>query len=256
MIINADSRQVYSALKVISARPVPEDGTCVPHLLYGHVGSEEDYSVGRWLKEARQALESHEAAIVVGGTGMYLNALFYGLAEIPPIPPEIKDAARRDLEEMGKEAFFARLAGLDPESRSLDRFNTARLLRAYEVLAATGKSISEWRKGQERRSPDEFRIISVEPERSALYAACDARFDRMMERGALEEVRALMAGGYGAGIAKTLGVAELMAHLEGRLALEEAVSLAKQKTRNYAKRQLTWFRHQLPDWAERRLSGN
>ena len=254
VLINADSQQVYKVLSVITARPSAQDEARVPHKLFGVMAPGEVCSVGRWLEmavaEIRAAWQAGQLPIVVGGTGMYLKALTEGLSPIPDVPAAVRTEARALFEELGAEAFREHLSTLDPES--VDRLEPAdrqRLIRAYEVTVATGKPFSAWR--QEPRQPAlpeaRFATVVLAPERDALYGAINARFDAMAEGGALDEVRALEEMALDAALPamKALGVPELAAHLRGEITLATAIEKAKTGSRNYAKRQLTWLRHQM-----------
>jgi tRNA dimethylallyltransferase len=255
-VVNADSMQLYADLRLLTARPSAGDEARAPHHLYGVADAAETWSVGRWLTAAREALagiaERGRTAIVVGGTGLYFRALTKGLADVPPTPEAVRSEARADYERMGEDAFRDRLAGRDPEAASrIAPGDRQRLLRAWEVVAATGVALHAW---QASTAPTlgegSYRALAIEPPREALYARCDLRLETMVRHGALDEVKALAARGLDPELPamKALGVRELRAHLEGRLSLAEAVALAQQETRRYAKRQGTWFRNQTPDW--------
>jgi len=262
-VVNADSMQVYRDLRVLTARPTPEDEARVPHRLYGVLDGAELCSAARWREMALAEIEMAAAAgrlpVVVGGTGLYLRALTEGLAEIPPVPDEVRAAARALHAEIGGAAFRERLAALDPAGAArLPPGDTQRLIRAYEVALATGQPLGAWldaarRGAQERRLDAEIATIVLQPPRGPLYEACDARLAAMVEQGgALEEVRALVARGLDPSlpVMKAVGVRELAACLAGTLPLAEAVARAQRETRRYAKRQTTWFRHQAPAGAK------
>jgi tRNA dimethylallyltransferase len=256
-VINADSQQVYRDWRILSARPTPEDEARAPHFLYGHVALEAEYSAGAWLRDLSEALERCRARdlrpIITGGTGLYFMALTEGLAPIPPIPPEIRANAEAELERLGLARLHAELARRDPASATaLDRANPVRVLRAWEVLEATGAGLAEWRRAT---APpllplDRTVAIALTPPRPWLHARCDARFDAMLEQGALDEAVDVMALGLDPSLPgmKALGAPELMAHLAGDLSLAEAATRAKTATRRYAKRQLTWVRNQMFRW--------
>lgn len=261
-VINADAMQVYRELRVLSARPDAAEEALAPHYLYGFVSAFEPFSVGRWLDAARAALEEVRAKgmlpIICGGTGLYFAALLNGLSPIPEIHASIRVEARQKLAELGNEAFHAALAGRDPVmGERLNPGDSQRLVRAWEVIEATGQSLAEWQmlKGEPVLTGDLLRYV-LKPNREWLVARIERRFHTMMEQGALEEVRALRDGGLNADLpaARALGVPSLLAHLEGRLTLEQAVDQAITQTRQYAKRQMTWFRHQMPDWRVLELS--
>ncbi len=253
-VVNADSMQVYATLRVLTARPAPADEARVPHRLYGGLDPAESCSAARWrdlaAAELAAAWRAGRLPVVVGGTGLYLRALMQGLSPIPEIPAEIRAAARARLAELGNAAFHAELARLDPVMAArLDVGNSQRLARAWEVLHATGRSLAQWQAAApEGGVAADWLVLTLMPPRDALNAACDGRFHRMVEQGALDEVRALLARGLDPALPamKALGVAELAAHARGEVDLNQAIAGATRATRAYAKRQLTWFRHQMP----------
>ncbi|AYG95695.1 tRNA (adenosine(37)-N6)-dimethylallyltransferase MiaA [Brevundimonas naejangsanensis] len=256
VIVNADSQQLYADLRVLSARPAAEDEAEIPHRLYGVADAADAWSVGRWSRAVMDLLAELEAegrpAWLVGGTGLYFNALTKGLADIPPVPVEVRDAVQAEFDAEGEAAFRRRLAEVDPAAEAAvfpgDR---QRLVRALSVHRASGRPLSAWKADtRPLLAPGSYDALVVEPPRDRLYASCDARVDLMMAQGALEEVRALTARGLDPDLPamKAVGVRELAAHLAGDLPLDAAVAAVKQSTRNYAKRQLTWFRNQQKDW--------
>jgi tRNA dimethylallyltransferase len=255
-VINADASQVYAEWRALTARPGPEDAARAPHRLYGHVGAAEGYSVGRWLADVRAALEDCAAqgarAILVGGTGLYFTALTEGLADIPPPSPAARAKAADRLARLGREGLARELAARDPATAArIDLMNPARLLRAWEALADGGPGLAaHWDATPPPLVGPEAPRVVLAPERAHLYARCDARFDAMLAEGALEEARAVMALGLPpeAPAMKAVGARELAAHLRGEIALAEAAAAAKQATRNYAKRQETWFRNRMSGW--------
>ncbi len=253
-VINADSMQVYRELKVLTARPRADDEAAAPHRVFGVLAASEACSVGRWLKMAAAEIEAARRdgrlPVVVGGTGLYLNALIEGLAEVPEIPPAVDAEVRRRFDDIGGEAFRAELATRDPEAAAkLPVGDSQRLKRAMAVVKATGRPLADWQRRQRSASwvVARFGVIALMPPRERLYAACDARFAAMMASGALDETRALAALGLDRGLPamKALGVPELSRHLAGEISLAAAVAAAQQATRNFAKRQLTWLRNQL-----------
>lgn len=256
VIINADSQQLYADLDVLSARPPREDEERAPHRLYGVVDAAEAWSVGRWseaaLEEIARAKAKGRHAIVVGGTGLYFNALVRGLAEIPEVPIEVRDSVQAEYEKVGEAAFRTALREVDPRSEAaIFPSDRQRLVRALSVYRASGKSLTEWKQATvPLLSPGQWRGTIVEPEREALYANCDRRVDVMIRTGAVEEVRALMARQLDPGLPamKAVGVREIAAWLSGDMDRNTAIAAMKQATRNYAKRQLTWFRNQQGDW--------
>ena len=257
-IINADSMQVYRDLRIITARPTPEDEVRVPHRLYGHVDAAENFSVGRWCSEVADVLAATNreagAAIVVGGTGLYFSALTRGLAAVPPIPAQIRNEVRARLASDGAEALHAELMRRDPIAAArLMPGDRARVTRALEVILATGRSIVQWHEANMPARVDAALAAKVflMPDRDALLRRVDARFDAMMAAGALDEVRALAARRLDPNLPamKAHGVPWLIRHLNDEIALAEAVEGGMRDTRQYTKRQATWFRNQLPDFA-------
>jgi tRNA dimethylallyltransferase len=256
-IINADSMQVYRDLRVISARPTLDEEARAPHRLYGQVDAAENYSVGRWLADVGPVLHEVRAAgrvpILVGGTGLYFTALTKGLAAVPPIPPEIREEVRGRLAREGVAPLRAELEQLDPLTAARLRPNDrSRTSRALEVIKATGRSITDWHKEgmppvlDSARAAKVFLII----ERGELVSRIESRFDAMLAAGALDEVRALAMRQLDPTLPamKAHGVPWLIRHLRGEITLDEATEGGKMDTRRYAKRQVTWFRNQLPDW--------
>ncbi len=254
-IVNADALQVYRDLRILSARPAPEDERRARHHLYGHIDGATRYSAGQWSRDAAIAVSEiasrGRAAIVVGGTGLYFRALEFGLSAAPEIPTDIRDAARAHFEEIGAEAFRAEVLSFDPAMARLDPADRQRHIRAWEVYRAAGTPLSELH--QRHGAPIVEAVVArivIEPPREALYAAIEKRFDGMVAQGALEEARTLAARGLDPAlpVMKAVGAAELLAHLAGGMSLDEAVDLAKRNSRRFAKRQLTWFRNQTADW--------
>ena len=249
--------QVYRDLRIITARPTGADEALVPHRLYGHVDASVNFSAGAWVADASKALEETRAQgrlpIFIGGTGLYFKALTTGLSVVPPIPAEVRENVRARLDRNGVEALHAELAARDP--RAAERLNLrdrTRIARALEVIEATGRSLLDWhREGQPPLLPkDSFRAVFLAPEREELYARIDARFEAMLGAGALREVERLAARQLDPLLPamKAHGVPALIRHLRGELSLEEAAGIGRADTRHYAKRQFTWFRHQLPEF--------
>ncbi|TNC69501.1 tRNA (adenosine(37)-N6)-dimethylallyltransferase MiaA [Rubellimicrobium roseum] len=245
VVVNADALQVYDGWRVLTARPLPEEEREAPHALFGHVGMDQPYSVGHWLREVAPILSGPLRPIVVGGTGLYLSALTEGLAEIPPTPPPIR--AEADAWPLD-----ALLADLDPRTREgLDQRNRARVQRAWEVLRATGRGLSDWQADTPPPLLPLARAVPLvlRPEVPWLNARIAARFDAMLAGGALEEVRALLPHWNAAAPSfRALGAGELRAHLVGDLTLEGARERAIIGSRAYAKRQRTWFRSRMGAW--------
>ena len=254
-IINADSMQVYRDLRVLTARPDDDALAQAPHRLDGILDGAELCSAARWADLAHGEIAAAHAAgrlpVVVGGTGLYLRTLLNGIAAVPEIPDEVRDAARARHRQIGGDAFRAELALLDPASAGkLPPGDSQRLVRAYEVVRATGRTLGDWqRAGAEGVPHYDSRQFVILPPRDALYAACDGRLAAMIAAGALDEVRALTARGLSPDlpIMRAVGVPELAGYLVGETDLPAATAAAQQATRRYAKRQYTWFRHQLAD---------
>jgi tRNA dimethylallyltransferase len=255
VIINADSMQVYGDLRIITARPTQADEARVPHRLYGHVDAAENYSVGRWCADAAKVLAAAEkefaAVIFVGGTGLYFSALTRGLAAVPPIPAEIRDSVRARLLSDGVAPLYEELKERDPASAArLKPADGSRITRALEVILATGRSLTAWHEHGMPAILDPVRAakIFLATERDGLFRRIDTRFDAMLEAGALDEVRALAARHLNPQLPamKAHGVPWLIRHLKGEISLTEAADGGKRDTRQYTKRQATWFRNQLP----------
>ncbi len=249
--------QVYRDLRVITARPTAAEEARIPHRLYGDVDAAMNFSAGAWLADAAAILAELRAQnrlpIFAGGSGLYFKALTRGLSAVPPIPAAIREAVRARLERDGVEALHAELAQRDPASAErLKPRDRTRIARALEVVEATGRSLTDWhRDGLPALLPQgSFNALFLEPDRDELYARIDARFDAMLAAGALEEVAALAARRLDPLLPamKAHGVPALIRHLGGEIALDEAAAIGRADTRHYAKRQFTWFRHQLPEF--------
>ena len=257
IIINTDSMQVYRDLCVITARPTPEEEARVPHCLYGHVDASVNYSAGSYVTDAASVLaearREGRRPIFIGGTGLYFKALTRGLSAVPPVPDEIRDAVRARLERDGVEALHAELARRDPEAGArLKPRDRTRVARAIEVIEATGRPLADWhREGQPPLLAEGgYQALFLAPDRDTLYARIDARFDAMLTKGALEEVERLAARRLDPLLPamKAHGVPALIRYLRGEITRDEAATIGKADTRHYAKRQFTWFRHQLPEF--------
>lgn len=254
VVVNADSMQCYSVLNVLTARPGDDELARAPHELYGHVHPSRAYSTGVWLRDVTRLKEGGAFAdrppIFVGGTGLYFRALVEGLSEMPEIPDNVRDRWRYELNERGAERLHRILRQEDPEAAAAIRSSDGqRLVRALEVLEASGRSILAWQAERGRplidRASAQFFVI--QPERAFLVGRIEERFDRMIDNGALAEVAALAALKLDPALpaTKAIGFRELEAALEGRVPMTEAILRSKIATRQYAKRQATWFRHQL-----------
>ncbi len=256
VVINADSMQVYRDLRVLTARPAAADEQRVPHRLFGHVDAAENYSVGRYRADVAALLAvpgEGPIPVFAGGTGLYFKALLEGLAAIPPIDPRLRAALRARLQSEPVEALHGELLAGDPAAgaRIMPR-DRSRILRALEVLQATGRPIADWhREGLPPLLAAERTVrIFLLPARESLKRRIEARFHAMISQGALDEVRALDARGLPQTLPamKAHGVPWLRRHLRGEISLEEAAAGAIMDTRRYAKRQVTWFRNQMPGW--------
>jgi tRNA dimethylallyltransferase len=256
-VINADSMQVYRDLRTITARPTPDEETRVPHTLYGHVDAAMNYSTGQWLREIDAAVTDIRAQgrlpIVVGGTGLYFTALTKGIAAVPPTPAAIRNEVRARLTAEGIGALYSELLRLDPATaHRLMPNDRSRIARALEVLKATGRSLLDWHREGMPSPIDTGRSVKIflKTERAALVERIETRFGAMLQTGAIEEVRTLAARQLDPLLPamKAHGVPWLVRHLNGEISLENATAGAVMDTRRYAKRQLTWFRNQLPDW--------
>jgi tRNA dimethylallyltransferase len=256
-VINADSMQVYRELRILTARPSPEDEARVPHRLYGFVPGRDAYSAARFAVDAAAAIAEARAAgrvpIVVGGTGLYFKALLEGLSPIPAVPEAIRAHWRGEAERVGAQTLHGVLEKRDPEMAGrLEPGDSQRIVRALEVLEATGTSLARWQ--EQPGAPvigdgDAIKLV-VEVGRAALHERCDARFEAMLGRGAIEEVERLAALGLDPAlpVMRALGVRPLLGLLSGTLPREAAVSRAKAETRQYAKRQETWIRSNMSTW--------
>ncbi len=248
-IVNADALQVWSCWRVLTARPSPAEEAAVPHRLYGHLDPGADWSAGHWLRAVAPLLS--KAPVIVGGTGLYFTALTEGLAEVPPVPLAVRAEADARL---ASEGLAALLAELDAATAArIDRANPARVQRAWEVLRATGRGLADWQdQGAAPSLPiTDAEAILLTPDRDRLADRIDRRFLAMLRGGALEEVRAALPAWLpGAPWARALGAPELVAHLRHEIGLDAATVRAQAATRQYAKRQRTWFRSRMRDWRQ------
>jgi tRNA dimethylallyltransferase len=257
VIVNADSMQVYRDLRIITARPTPEDERRIPHRLYGFVDAAEDYSVGRWCRDVGKILKEIDAQgqvpILVGGTGLYFKALTTGLAAVPPIPAAVRAEVRGRLQREGAPALHAELSLKDPPAAQRLMVNDrSRIARALEVVLATGRPLSEWHKEGMPALIDPAQAVKIflTCERKELVRRIETRFATMLRDGALDEVKSLAARKLDPLLPamKAHGVPWLIRHLNGEISLEEAAAGAIMDTRRYTKRQVTWFRNQMKDW--------
>jgi tRNA dimethylallyltransferase len=257
VIINADSMQVYRDLRVLTARPALAEEVRAPHRLYGHVDAAKNFSAGAWVADAAKVLAEARGQnclpIFAGGSGLYFKTLTHGLSAVPPIPPEVREDVRARLTRNGVEAMHAQLMLRDPASAErLKPRDRTRIARALEVVEATGRSLTKWHRDglPPLLPPGSFTAVFLSPERDELHARIDARFDAMLKAGALNEVAALASRKLDPLLPamKAHGVPALIRHLAGEITLEEAAVIGRADTRHYAKRQFTWFRHQLPEF--------
>jgi len=258
-IVNADSMQVYADLRILTARPGEADEAAVPHRLYGHVPAYERYSVGRWRADVADVFNevrlTGRVPIVVGGTGLYFRALTEGLAEIPPIPGDVRATLMSEAEKHGAERLHARLADIAPQDAArLRPGDTTRVVRALEVVLATGRPLGDWQTGKDGLppliAPGEGVRVVLAPERAVLAERIAARARLMLEAGAIDEVRALQDRRLASSLPamKAIGVPEIGAFLDGGVSRTEALETMAIRTRQYAKRQMTWFRNRMGDW--------
>ncbi len=257
VIINADSMQVYRDLRVLTARPTPEEESQAPHRLYGVIDGAENFSAGRWLSAAAaliaEARRDGRLPILVGGTGLYFKALTEGLSDIPTVPADVRAAVRAAAEGRAPRDLHADLARLDPATAATLRpSDPQRILRALEVLEATGKPLVSFHNARAPALLDAGRCakLFLTPDRDRVRTAIDRRFEDMMKRGALDEVRALKQRDLDPALPamRAHGVPGLIAWLDGAMSLEDAIAKGQADTRAYAKRQMTWFRHQMEGW--------
>ena len=252
IVINADSAQVYADLRVLSARPTPEEEARAPHRLFGHVDGADIYSAARWASEARAEIAAAHAAdrlpVLVGGTGLYIRTLLDGIAPVPTIDPAIRERVRA-LPVAEAHALLARLDA--PAAARLAPADTTRVARALEVVQSTGQPLAEWQRAKIGGIGDTVRLMPMVllPDRDWLLARCDARLTAMFAGGAIEEARALLLRADimpTAPVRMAIGVPEIGAMLSGVMTPQEALAAAQLATRQYAKRQFTWFRNQPP----------
>ena len=249
VIVNADALQVYANWRILTARPSPDDEAALPHRLYGHIARDQTYSVGHWLREVAPFLD--RPVVVVGGTGLYFTALTRGLADIPPVPPAIRAEADARMTAEGRAAL---LADLDPTTAArIDPLNGARVQRAWEVWRATGRGLAAWQDATPAPllplSQAEARVLV--PDTAWLNDRIDRRFATMLAEGALDEARANVEGwNPRLPSSRAIGGPELVAHLQGHLSLQDASAAAALASRQYAKRQRTWFRSNMGDWGK------
>lgn len=257
VVINADSMQVYRDLRILTARPTAQEEAQTPHLLFGHVDAAVNYSAGLWIADVRQAIAATRAEgrtpVIAGGTGLYFKALLHGLSDIPQVPGAVRERVRAAAEGQPTPDLHARLASLDQASANRLKSNDRqRILRALEVFAATGRSLTSFQaqRGDPVLVASRCRCVFLAPDRRALYGRIDQRFDAMLANGALDEVKALGARRLDPALPamRAHGVPGLLAFLNGALSEQDAVAKGKLDTRHYAKRQFTWFRHQMPEF--------
>jgi tRNA dimethylallyltransferase len=256
VIINADALQIYKELPIITSSPSKQDLNKAPHHLYNHISVTEDYSVATYIQEVLEVignLPEDKTPIIVGGTGLYINSLIYGMHKIPDINKDLRKEIRKQAEEQGISYIYEKLKEVDEESASkLNMSNTKRICRAYEVFMETGKTINSFYTDENFYQPLAGHKISTflfMPEREFLYQNCDARFDAFLKKGAVNEAANLLGNWdqWNTTAKKALGLEEIISYLKGETSLEDATLAAKQRTRNFAKRQITWFKNQLKE---------
>ena len=255
-IINADVMQSYREVRILSARPSPDDEERIPHHLYGYRNAQDDVSVANWMEAALTVITACKKAgripVVVGGASLYITCFDQGLAQIPPVPSDIRASVRERIKNEGVDVCYAMLEKADPRlAQRIAPNDKQRIARGLEVFEATGKPLTDWQKETHSEPPSRnYLRLLLDPERALVYHRCEQRFDTMMSKGALEEVDGLRdaQGDIHPALKHIHGVAPLLSHLRGEIALAEAISAAKQHTRNYAKRQTTWARHRLGAW--------
>lgn len=256
VVINGDSMQMYSHLNVLTARPSTDDEKRAPHRLFGIIDPAQQFSVGAWLDMVSVPIDDarnhQQLPIVVGGTGMYLKCLQTGLAQVPTIDPKQIENSENRYDKVGGVEFQKALGARDARVLKLEANDRQRLVRADSVFHATGRTLTDWQNSNHQQSPVKgpFIIIRILPDREPLYRAINQRFEKMVEMGALDEVKKILALNLDKNlpVMKALGVDELTRFLNGDLSQTEAIDLASQKSRQYAKRQMTWLRNQIiPD---------
>ncbi len=256
VVVNADSMQVYDTLSILTARPQPDEMGDVEHRLYGHVPAGQAYSSGAWLRQAAEVVQDlrgrGKLPVFVGGTGLYFKALTGGLSDMPTIPAALRDALRARLAEAGPQALHAELASRDPQTAGAIRpTDGQRILRALEILDVSGRSIRDFQSAAGPAIVDAAKALKlvVLPERSLLHARIDRRFAQMLRSGALDEVRALLALGLPPDmpVMKAIGVPQITSLLAGEMSEAEVIERGAAATRQYAKRQMTWFRNQMDE---------
>ncbi|MEY3197465.1 MAG: tRNA delta(2)-isopentenylpyrophosphate transferase [Pseudomonadota bacterium] len=252
-IINADAIQIYSEIPILSCSPSNEDKKTIEHHLYNYISPVENYSVSRFIEDSVPTIQNISAKgampFLVGGTGMYIKSLCEGIHSIPNIDESFKIEAIKLHKNLGAEAFHKILMQKDPiAGQLLHMSNTQRIIRAYSVFQATGRSLYDFHKDDSKKFLEEYKIIQLilNPERNLLYSTCNARFAKLMENGAIQEVESITRK-YDKPLAasKAIGFDQISSYLNGDISYEECINLSQIKTRNYAKRQVTWFRHQM-----------
>lgn len=255
-IINADSMQIYKEIPIVTSSPSTEEKTKIKHFMYNFVPLGEAYSVAKFVSDAKkfinQVSSKGRVPILVGGTGMYINALIDGLNDIPNIPEEIREDARKLLEELGNEKFYKHLCGLDKMvTEKLHQSNSQRLLRAYEVFIHTRKSLFEYHDQESESVLKDYDVktLLINMDRKKLYERCDLRLHQMIKDGVIDEVKSVKEK-HDPDSIKAIGFKEFASFIDGDISLYDAIKKAQQRTRNYAKRQVTWFKNQLANYEE------
>jgi len=248
-IINADSCQIFVEIPILTASPSIADKRNVPHYLYNYLPLDAPFSVAQYIHSANLVIEEVQnngyTPIIVGGTGLYISALINGISDMPNIPSEVRIAVRNDFVKLGKTDFYNRLAQMDQKALSVIKpGDSQRMIRAYEILLQTGRSITEYQNNKSNGLCADAKVIMLYPERKFLYRSCDERFISLIDNGAIEETASVLHR-IKISTPKALGLREIASYINGDLSLSAAISLAQAKTRQYAKRQITWFKHQI-----------
>jgi tRNA dimethylallyltransferase len=253
LIINGDAMQVYRQLPIITASPSELEKALVKHYLYNHIDVDQHYSVAKYITQVLEVIKDHNNAsiIIVGGSGLYINSLIYGMHKIPDVSSQIRGHVSGEIDRFGIAAVYEKLQKLDPLYASkLKSADTKRIARGYEVFLQTGRSIATFYSDENLYQPllgFDIKVMLLDPQRTLLYQACDARFDLLLKQGIIDEAQKLVPiwNDFQTSAKKALGLEQIIAYLNGHMSLEDAIYSAKAATRNFAKRQVTWFRHQL-----------
>ena len=253
IIINGDAMQVYRQLPIITASPSQLDKQVVKHYLYNHIDVDQHYSVAKYITQVLEVIKDYSKVpiIIVGGSGLYINSLIYGIHKIPDVSSQIRSKVTQEIQNYGIAFIYQKLEKLDPlYAAKLKPADTKRIARGYEVFLQTGSSITTFYSDENLYQPlrgFDVKLMLLDPQRELLYQACDTRFDLLIKQGLIDEAQKLLPtwGDFQTSAKKALGLEQIIAYLNNQMSLEGAISSAKTATRNFAKRQVTWFRHQL-----------